>query len=140
MTVVYKTHDPSRDVMLVSLIPMTGFEKGDYISIDTSTPRNKTVMGAMGDGQFVESKDNSGTITLKIMSYSQANSILSALFKSGVPFPVVYKKNGSLTVFSTGAAKIEKLPPIVGSDEPKALEWKIIFISGEGAQTGATPI
>jgi hypothetical protein len=136
-----KSFDPTKCITTVATVPVSGWADGDMIVVSYTTNATSTHVGTGGEYRFIDSKDLSGTITIRLADYSPLNTVFDNIVKSGlqVPISVVDKTTQAPGIpgdtFFTPAAKNQKIPDMMKGNEAKMNEW--IWEFGKGVMTRA---
>lgn len=128
-------YDHKQSVLSLSGYEITAFDEStDSISIDQTVDAGAYTIGSSGDGVFVTSGDESGTLTIKLLQHSQDNKVLSQLYnqqrnaiKSFTPIEMYFKDslNGDEVVGTQGFFTTP--PPTTRGAGHNPTTWVIVF-------------
>lgn len=134
-------YDPTKVSVSVNKVGITGFADGDIFTAEFTTNKVSKHIGTGGEGRFILSKDVSGTCTIRLADYSNANAGLSVIDKAGVPVAItVTDKTSNGDLFFTEAAMVQKVPNFQKGNEAKMNEWVFEFIRADIVHSGAADI
>lgn len=140
----FHVYDPNEISIVVCGIPIEGgFAEGSFIEIAQETDDFTDVVGTDGDVTRSKTNDKRATITLKLMSSSPANALLSALNNidrragngAGVG-PLLIKDNQGTSLHTAEKSWIAKPPDVVYDKTATPREWKIRAASLERLDGG----
>ena len=130
--------------------PISGWGEGDALDIEPMGDSWTTTVG--GDGDIVRSFTGQKTfnITLRLLSTSTSNDVLSALHVAdtsiakaggpGLPFSFFAKDINGTSLFAFTSAWITKLPKYTRANAQKDREWTLCATDGAIFIGGALPI
>jgi hypothetical protein len=134
-------YDPTKVSVSVNGVGITGFADGDMFIAEFATNKTSTHIGTGGEGRFILSKDASGTCTIRLADYSNANAALSIIDTAGVPVALTCTdKTSNADLFFTEAAMVQKVPNLQKGNEAKMNEWVFEFIRANIVHSGAAEI
>ncbi|MCK4960788.1 MAG: hypothetical protein KAT00_15350 [Planctomycetes bacterium] len=134
-------YDPIKVSISVNGVPVTGWADGDIFTADYEVNKVDKHVGTGGEGRFIVSKDVSGTATIRVADYSDANASLSLIDTVGVPVALTCTdKSSNGDLFFTEAAMVQKVPPLGKGNEAKINEWVFVFIRGTIVHAGVADI
>jgi hypothetical protein len=129
-----KRYDAAQVTVILASIPVdSGFNEGEFLTIEQDAPDYEKVVGA--DGQVGRSRTNnmSATIKLKLMQTSDGNTLLGALRNLGI-----LAKNGSdvgalmvrdrisgLCMYTAAECWISKPPDVNYDSKITPREWTL---------------
>lgn len=125
------TYDPSRVIIAVGSVIVTGFGPDGFIKVARNEDGVMLQMGAGGDGAITINQNKSGTIDLTLMQTSPSNLLLSAILrlmegagKGVVPFQVkdVLDKG---TLCSAQSCWVKKWPDMERAKELGVVTWPL---------------
>lgn len=128
----FYTYDPDRVSVIVGAAPIEGWQDGEFVTIEMSSPMFTDVVGV--DGQVTRSKvmNRTATVTVKIMQSSKSNDILSGLLNADLAAPngagVVpfYMRDRSGRSLYTGVrCWVSEWPTVTMDRGALVREWKI---------------
>lgn len=127
-----RTYDPSKNIVNVAGITVTGFMKGNSIKLTRSTEKwSYEQSGMSSDGVYIKSLDDSGLLELTLQATSPTNRDLSNLYKkdlkdnSGKGAVSVEDLNTEQSLFSGPEARILNCPDYERGDSLTPVVWKI---------------
>lgn len=123
-----RTYNPSLVVVSFSGVPITGFAKGTFITVERNEDTYSLMVGAGGEASRKQSLNRSGKITLTLMATSQANDVLSAFAVSdelsgNAVLPFFMKEVNGTTLVAAQSAWIMKMPKVERADDISTVEW-----------------
>jgi hypothetical protein len=134
-------YDPTKVSISVNGVGITGFADGDMFTAEFATNKTSTHIGTGGEGRFILSKDASGTCTIRLADYSNANAALSIIDTVGIPVALTCTDKTTFgDLFFTEAAMVQKVPNLQKGNEAKMNEWVFEFIRANIVHTGAADI
>jgi hypothetical protein len=134
-------YDPTKVSVSVNSVGITGFSDGDMFMAELTTDKITGHIGTGGEGRFIESKDRSGTCTIRLADYNNANAALTAIDTAGVPVAItVTDKTSNADLFFTEAAMVQKTPNFEKGAEAKTVEWVFQFLRASIIHSGAAEI
>ena len=72
-----RTYDPSKVLVLIGVIPISGFADGSFVSVSRTSDAFTMEVGVEGVTTRVRSVDKSGTIRLTLSQTSPSTDLLS---------------------------------------------------------------
>lgn len=124
------TYDPAQVALVACGIPVSGFAKGTFITIEYNEEAFKLSIGSDGEGTRTRTNDNSARLTFVTTQTSASNPILSALHTldkktpSGDAIaPTLVKDNSGTTLAAMELSWIVKDAKIEFADESTGREW-----------------
>lgn len=134
--------DPAKVTMQIistsNSFPVRGWADGQMFTIEFDTEQFSKHVGTGGAGRHIESKDKSGTGTIRLADYSPTNDELNDLANTKETFTVQCTDKTT----KQGAGKyrqchIFKKPDFTKDAVSFMNEWQISFIKGEITHSGA---
>lgn len=136
-----KSFDPTKCIVTVNTIPVTGWADGDMITVSYDTDHTSKHIGTGGEGRFIDSKDLSGTAMIRLADYSPVNNIFRLIRDSGVQVPIsVVDKTTIGDSFFCTSAKMQKTPDLAKGAEAKMNEYPFMYLKGLINHTGAAEV
>ncbi len=136
-----KSFDPTKCITTINQVPITGWSDGDMINVTFNTDFTDTHVGTGGEGRFIDKKDRSGVITMRLSDYSPANAALQVIQELNIEVAIsVVDKTSAGDSFFTVGAKIGKPPDLVKGAEAKTNEWPWKFHKGKITHGGAAEL
>lgn len=133
-----KQYDPKKVSVSVGGVPVSGFADGDMVTVEFTVDKRSMHVGTDGNGRHIKSADESGTVTVRLASYSPSNAALFALDLADEPHPIaVTDKSSSADLFFSESCTLRKVPNMVKGAEETPLEWIYQFTKGEIVHSGA---
>lgn len=137
-------YNPGEVSVSVGGFDISGFADGTFVTVARENPAFNLTVGADGDATRAKSNDNSGSITITLLSGSPSNDVLSQLAQadetSGAGLVVVMvKDNSGSTLALAETGWIERLPDTVFDREVTEREWVLrtdnlqLFVGGNNA-------
>lgn len=125
-----RTLDPKDVLIIVSGIPISGFEDGTFVLVERTSDTFTTVSGADGIVTRVKQNDRTGSVTITLAQSSESNAVLSGLAiadeLSGIGvFPVVVKDNRGTSLYFSDVCWIRKVSNAEFSKDVNSREWVI---------------
>jgi hypothetical protein len=123
-----QNYDPTKVVLLVGGIPVSGYADGSMIKCARNQDSMKLTKGADGQGVRSKSPDRSGKVTVSLLQSSASNGVFSALAlldqasSTGV-VPVLLKDNNGKVVWTATEAWVMKPTEASWEKEVKDREW-----------------
>jgi len=134
----FKQYDPKKVSVTVGATPMRAFADGSMIVAEYTTDKRSVHVGTDGNGRHIKSADESGSITIRLASYSPSNAALLALDALDEPYPITVTDNSSnADLFFAESCALRKVPNMEKSNVEVPTEWIFNFTRGEIAHTGA---
>lgn len=123
-----RQYDPRDVSVVVDGHIVVGFAEGSLVQAEKNEDDVSMYVGSQGEVTFVDSADNTGTITLTLKHDSPSNRKLMELRNDKEPFSVrVTDKNFDGDVSVGGSqARIQKAPPFNRGDSVEETEWAIL--------------
>lgn len=121
---------------------ITGRAKGTAVQLTMNAQASTANVGVDGTGYFVDSEDNSGSVTVLLTPESESNDVLSEMLAlnrvtpGGLKHPLVVEDENGRTVMAAASAKIAKLPDAGWSDGVDTRPWTFVFTQGFGRVGG----
>lgn len=128
-----RTYDPSKNVVNIAGITITGFAKGDNtIKLTRSTEKWSYEPGGMSsEGVYIKSTDDSAMLELTLQATSPSNRDLSNLYKkdlkdnTGKGAISVEDLNTEQTIFASETGRIMNCPDYGRGDALATVVWKV---------------
>lgn len=134
-------YDPSKVVITVGGFVMKQFAADSMVTISYANPANTKHIGVDGYGRWAAGKDDSGTFTLTLASYSASNQVLMTLMKADQPVPItMIDKSSDGESFFADSCKVEDRPDMEKAKENSEKTWVFGFIKGEAIYAGAKQV
>jgi len=134
-------------------VAFSGLADGTFLSIEYNEDIYALLVGADGEATRSRSNNNSGRVTLTLLSTSPTNSALSALFQLDANTagatgtgPLLIKDQSGSTVIAAEVAWITKIPTVEFGREGTSREWVfetdnlLMFAGGNGEDLQAEPV
>jgi hypothetical protein len=125
-----KTYDPGQHYATFANIPISGFAKGTYITVERLSEAFSSEAGAQGEVARTRKRDKRGSVKFTLMATSACNDLLSAVAAldesngQGVGQLSIRDGNGT-TVAAATNAWIKKLPSAEYADEMPNRDWEL---------------
>lgn len=133
-----KQMDPTKVIANIGGLTPRAYADGSMISIEFDTPKRTKHIGLTGQGRHIKSADRSGTVTIRLASYSPTVAGIAALDTADVPFSIaVVDKSSNGDSFFAGSCTLMQEPAMVWSENEEALEYQFQFIKGKMIRVGA---
>jgi len=134
----FKQYDPKKVSVSVGGVPVRAFADGSMVQQEYSVDKRSLHIGTDGNGRHIKSADESGTITVRISSYSPSNPLLLALDAADEPFPIaVTDTSSNADLFFAESCTLRKIPNFEKADTEVPLEWIFQYTKGETVHSGA---
>lgn len=124
------TYDPTRIVLLLGGVPISGFAQGSMVKAEHNADAFKLTVG--GDGSTVRSKspDRSGKVTISLLQTSDSNATLSSLAlldetTSAGMTPLLIKDMNGSSLWVAAEAWVMKRPAGDFEEEAKDRTWTL---------------
>lgn len=135
---VFKQYDPAKVSISVGGVPLSAFADGTMVTVEYSADKRTKHIGTDGQGRLIRTRDLSGTVTIRLASYSPSNGALLALDAADEPHPItIADKSSSADLFFAATCGLQKIPNMEKADTEVPLEWTYLFINGEIVHSGA---
>lgn len=122
------TYSPKDVLVIVGIVPITGFADGSFIDVEYNEEAFKPFSGSDGEHARTKNANESGKITIKLSQTSACNDILSTIHNvdkatgNGI-VPIVIKDNYGTSTMFAAECYIEKAPKLSFGKEIEAREW-----------------
>ena len=134
----YKQYDPTKVSVLIGASAARAFADGEMVTVEFSTDKRTKHIGTDGEGRHIKSADKSGTVTVRLASYSPTNLAILALDALDGPFPITLTdKSSNADLFFAASCTLSKIPNMVKGAEESVNEYIFNFIKGEIVHSGA---
>ena len=134
-------YDPAKIVITVGGFVMKQFAADSMIVMSYDEDKNSKHIGVDGFGRWVASKNDGGSASLTLASYSASNLVLTTLMKADQPVPVsIVDKSSNGESFFADSCKIMTRPDMEKAREETEKTWVIGFIKGEAVYAGAKQV
>ena len=131
-------YDPTQVIVTIPGHTVRGFADGSMIKAEFDQDQNTVYIGTKGEGRFVKSANRSGTVTIRLGSFSPSNGIIAGFELADLPFFIkVGDKNSNFDKFFADSCKVKKIPAYEKGKEETENEWVFSFIYGQIFHTGA---
>jgi hypothetical protein len=125
-------YDPENYSVIFNAIPISGFDKDDFIDIEFDSEGYQDDIGADGHVVRYKSCDQRATVTFTLMAYSTSNKLLSAMYNADLKSPnglgvgpLLIRDTRGVTVFAGAQAWIQKMPKSTLGSKIGNREWKM---------------
>lgn len=138
MTAEYKQWDPTKCIINVGGATGRAFADGEMITVEFAEDKRNMHVGADGHARHGKSANRSGTVTIRLASYSPTNAVFYALDEADVPFPItMVDKASNGDSFFAKSCMLRKMPNMVKGQEEAAREYVFQFTNGRVVPAGA---
>ncbi|WP_186650079.1 phage structural protein [Fluviispira vulneris] len=130
----FNTYSPKDVLVVVGVVPITGYADGSFVEVDYNEEAYKLVIGADGEATRVKNANESGKITIKLTQSSMCNDLLSAIHiadratGNGIVPILIKDKLGTSTMFAA-ECYIEKAPKLSYGKDMETREW--VFVAAK---------
>lgn len=138
-----KVYDADQVVVSIAGIPLSGYADGEFLTISFESNLFDDVVGTDGEVTRSKTNDRRATATVRLMSSSDSNDLLSALYNTDDRAPngagigaFLVEDNQGRSVFSASEAWIQKAPDISFDRTANEREWTIRIARLEFFQGG----
>lgn len=125
------THDANNSTLIINGRSITGFDEGEYITIERSVPEKYTTFtGAQGEVTYIKETDDSGMLRVMVQQISGDNAYLDGLYQAETLFTVaLYYQNASglREVMQAVNCRIGTQPQPTQNKEQTAREWVVLL-------------
>lgn len=136
-----KTYDPSKIVMTLGSIIVSGYADGEFVKASRDADAFTKVVGTDGEVTRTRSLNRAGSATFTLAQTSATSDLLAALAAvdeaDGVGVvPLLIKDLNGATLFAAGEAWVRKVPEIGFGKDQTPREWIIdtgpvsVFVGG----------
>ncbi len=127
------TYDPKKVKIIVAGLVIVGFADGTKIVGERNTEKRTQHVGTDGANTFVESADDTGTITITLKHNSPSNLALRELYKSKDTFSAaIVDGNFEGDVGIAGSeCVVENMPAFERGKEVSEPEWVLLVADYE---------
>ena len=128
-----KNYDANQVTLIIAgLIIDSGFNDGDFVTVDQDSDDFTDVVGADGEVSRARTNDNRATVKVTLMATSDGNSILSTLNNldksatngAGVG-PFFLRDKQGTALYSSDACWVSKPPGVAYGKEVGTREWTV---------------
>ncbi|RDB37406.1 MAG: DUF3277 family protein [Spirobacillus cienkowskii] len=122
------TYSPKDVLVVVGIVPMTGFADGSFVDVEFNEEAFKQYVGSDGEHARTKNANESGKITIKLSQTSPCNDILSVIHiadketGNGI-VPISIKDNYGTSLVFAAECYIEKAPKLGYGKEIETREW-----------------
>lgn len=134
----FKQYDPTKVSVSVGAVLARAFADGEMVTVEFAEDKRTKHIGTDGQGRHILNMDRSGTVTLRLASYSPTNAEIIALDLLDQPFPItVTDKSSNADLFFADSCTLTKVPNLVKGAEESPNEYVFQFINGTIVHSGA---
>lgn len=126
-----RTYNPSRIVIIVHGLPMTGYADGTFVNITMPSDGITTSVGADGEIARAINPDRRCTVTITLQQTSPSNDFLSTIFNmdiltcGGHVAPILIQDLCGETLFSASSCWVVKPADVEFSKEISNRAWQL---------------
>lgn len=128
---VVRTYNPSRVVIIMNGLPMSGFADGTFLNVTMAADGVVTQVGADGEIARAVNTDRRCTVTITLQQTSPSNAFLSGLFEmdtltcGGTIGPILVQDLCGSTLFMAAQAWVVKPADMEFAKEVGTRAWQI---------------
>lgn len=125
------TYDPGKVSLSWGGIPARAVAAGEMFNFSFNNDTVDTYVGTKGEGAFVERKDKSGTVVVRLQDTSPTKAAWMALYASGQALPLLLndRSNGAEAA-GAAEARLARPPAMVKGDTMGEIEFTFKFHTG----------
>jgi hypothetical protein len=122
---------PRNRRILVGPHRVQGRAKGTYCNVVRADEVSVSV-GVDAEGVFIESGDNSATITILLTPSSRSNRVFAAYAETKLAFPIAINEKNGTTVGGCARARFTKQADVAWSDGVEVRSWVAVTTNWAG--------